>query len=113
MGKGGTIIELVQHLYATEDVARALTIISEVNAGVPHTMKQSSLASHRPVKEKTMIESVGQITDKLLEAYLQDRAIPLDLARLYLQQMQYRIGGKAYRALAFANESHGFEVRNP
>lgn len=101
MGKGGTIIEFVQHLYATDDVARVLAIIAEVNGGVAQTVKQKvseagagAGSPNQKSKEKPIIESVKSITDKMLENYLAGRAIPLDLARLYLKEISYRIGGR-------------------
>ncbi len=91
----------MQHLYATDDVARVLAIIAEVNGGVAQTVKQqaydagiSAGGQIQKQKEKPVIESVGHITDKMLEKYLAGRAIPLDLARLYLKEIAYRIGGR-------------------
>lgn len=101
MGKGGTIIEFVQHLYATDDIARVLAIIGEVNGSLAQTVKLKMSEAGADVgspkqktKEKPIIESVGSITDKMLENYLAGRAIPLDLARLYLKEIAYRIGGR-------------------
>jgi hypothetical protein len=47
-----------------------------------------------------------------LEAYVVSRGIPLDLARLHLKEVAYRVGEHGYRALGFPNDSGGFEVRN-
>jgi len=114
MGKGGTIIEFVQQLYATEDVSRILSIIADVTGGMEHAAKRAEPPPHLgSPKEKPVIESLGQIDDRLLEEYVRGRAIPMDLARLYLQQISYRIGGRGYRALAFANDARGYEIRNP
>jgi hypothetical protein len=97
MGRGGTIIEFVQLLYATEDVARVLAIIAEVNGGATR-VRQPAIpeVDRRAVvqKEKPIIESVKNISDHALESYLLARAIPLDLARLYLREIAYRIGGR-------------------
>jgi len=52
-----------------------------------------------------------------LEHYLTTRAIPVDLARLYFEEARYRIddqgGAREYRALAFANDAGGYELRSP
>jgi hypothetical protein len=58
------------------------------------------------------IESVSAISDRALEAYVVSRGIPLDLARLHLKEVAYRVGEHGYRALGFPNDSGGFEVRN-
>jgi hypothetical protein len=112
MGQGGTIIDLVQNLYRTPDVAKALSIIADVDGGVAHACEWPTPCAEAP-QTRPVIESVGGITDRMLEQYVRDRAIPLDLARVYLQEIRYRAGDRDYRALAFANDSGGFEVRNP
>ena len=45
--------------------------------------------------------------------YLQERGISPGTAYPYVQEMYYRIGGKPYFALAFRNDSGGYELRNP
>lgn len=112
-GHGGTIIDLVQRLYAPADVARALSIIADVHGGSAVPAAASRAAEPPAPKERPVVESVGAIADRALEAYVRSRAIPLDLARLYLQEIHYRAEGRPYKALAFANDSGGFEVRNP
>lgn len=112
MGEGGTIIDFVQHLYRTHDVARVLAIISDATGGViahAEVPRQERLQIERP---SPVIESVGAITDRALEGYLRTRAIPLDLARLYLQEVRYRVEERTFRALGFQNNAGGFEVRN-
>ena len=60
-----------------------------------------------------MIERVQSIEDQALEVYVRERGIPLDLARLYLQEVSYRVGDHHFRALGFPNDAGGFEVRSP
>lgn len=113
LGAGGTIIDFVRYLYRTEDVARVLSIIADVSGGAirPADQHPQFLSPAAP-RERPVIESVGGIEDRQLEAYIQERAIPLDLARMYLQEVGYRVGDRSFRALGFANSSGGFEVRN-
>lgn len=117
MGQGGTIIDFVQHLYQVNDVARVLSTIAEVSGGVAHATAvpafRASPATEAKPKERPLVETVTEIQDRALEAYLTSRAIPLDLARLYLQEIHYQVEGRSYRALAFPNDSGGFEVRTP
>lgn len=116
LGQGGTIIDFVQHLYQLNDVSRVLSTIADVSGGVVRlTVAPANRALMVEVapKEKPVIEAVTPIRDPALEAYLASREIPLDLARLYLQEVSYRAEGRPYRALAFPNDSGGFEVRNP
>ncbi|TAE62099.1 MAG: hypothetical protein EAZ89_00030, partial [Bacteroidetes bacterium] len=62
-------------------------------------------------RDKPVIDRIGEIADRSLERYLGSRAIPVDLARRYLSEMDYRIGADKFRALAFANNAGGYEVR--
>jgi hypothetical protein len=63
-------------------------------------------------REKPTLESLGIITDNRLEAYVANRAIPLDLARLHLKEAKYSVDGRSYSALAFASDSGGHELRS-
>lgn len=112
MGAGGTIIDFVRHLYRTDDVARVLSIIADVSGGVARAADRPLFDTPERPRERPIIESVGAITDRTLEAYVRGRAIPIDLARMYLQEVRYRVEDRVFRALGFANGAGGFEVRN-
>lgn len=111
IGAGGTIIDFVQHLDATADISRVLATIADVLGNAPRPVIVLPDAPERP-RSPPMIESVGVVEDRALEAYVRSRGIPLDLARLYLKEISYRVDGYPYRALAFENDAGGFEVRN-
>jgi hypothetical protein len=115
LGKGGTIIDFMQVLYATEDVSRALALIEDVIGGVESSVTFATppprlVTSDRFTPE---IERVGEIMDAGLTRYLSARAIPVELARRYLSEVHYRLGADRYWALGFPNDAGGFEVRNP
>ena len=112
IGEGGTIIDFVQHLNQTSDIARVLSTIADVLGSPARPAIVLPEAPARP-KDPPVIESVQAIADRRLEAYLASRGIPLDLARVYLKEVAYRAGGNTYRSLAFGNDSGGFEVRSP
>ena len=111
LGVGGTIIDFVQQLNQVDDISRVLSTIEDVLGKAPLLMISLPPVTEAP-REQPMIEFVGPIADPKLEAYLGSRAIPVDLARVYLQEITYRVEGNRYRALAFANEADGYEVRN-
>lgn len=126
IGQGGTIIDLVQTLHGTTDVSRALSIIADRVGAVGNLRSGETVPAVRPAlpvpglpkpprieTEQPVIERVGRIEDPALERYVTERAIPVELARLYLSEIHYRIGEDRYRALAFENDSQGYEVRNP
>lgn len=114
MGVGGTIIDLMMHLEGDTDMARVLERIGSVLGDAPQARQVVVPTIHASAEKKAspIIETVGRIEDKILEAYVQTRGIPMDLARLYLQEVAYRVGEHRYRALGFANDAGGFEVRN-
>lgn len=111
-GEGGTIIDFVERYFGAQDVSAALSIITDVTGGVTTFPKRTLTPKDEPPKERPIVESVQTITHPSLEAYLQGRAIPVDLARLYLKEIAYLVEGRRYRALAFENQAGGFEVRN-
>jgi hypothetical protein len=84
----------VRYLYRTDDVARVLSIIADVAGGVARISERPAPResdAHESQDTKPVIESVSAISDRRLEAYLKSRAIPLELARMYLQEVRYRV----------------------
>ena len=59
------------------------------------------------------IRRIQPLQNPALIRYLQERGISPGTASPYVQEMYYRIGGKPYFALAFKNDSGGYELRNP
>lgn len=112
-GEGGTIIDFVERYFSAQDVSSALAIITDVTGGVTTFPKRTLTPKDAPPRERPIIESVEAITHPSLEAYLEGRAIPVDLARLYLKEIAYLVEGRRCRALGFENQAGGFEVRNP
>jgi Toprim-like len=112
LGAGGTIVDLMQRLNQTQDVSRVLASIADI-LGRPAVPSMAQVPVTDRPRTPPVIESLGAISDRTLEAYLSSRAIPVDLARMYLQEIVYRVDDDAYRALAFPNDAGGFEVRSP
>jgi Toprim-like len=112
LGQGGTIIDFVGALHGTTEIPRILAIIADVLGNAPRPMAAAMPPVSQKPKERPIIESVQAISDRSLEVYLQTRGIPIDLARLYLKEVAYRVGENDYRALGFGNDAGGFEVRS-
>lgn len=110
MGSGGTIIDLVMHLEGETEISRVLERIASVLGSPPKAIVTTPTLRVKD-KPQPVIDRVQRIEDRGLEAYILERGIPLDLARLYLQEVSYRVGDHRFRALGFANDSGGFEVR--
>jgi hypothetical protein len=45
--------------------------------------------------------------------YLQQRSIPLELAKRYCQEVVYHLNGKTHVAIGFKNDAGGYELRQP
>ncbi|MEZ4682056.1 MAG: toprim domain-containing protein [Caldilineaceae bacterium] len=121
-GMGGNILDFAMAFFQT-DVSGALQELdrlqggapalasSPVRRGKPEVASPLSLPSEQ--SETITVTSIGPLHSRALQHYLQTRAIPPHVASDYLQEMHYERNGTAYFALAFTNESGGYELRNP
>ena len=114
LGKGGNLFELAKKLYHTDNFAAILRRIEE-------TM-HSTFTCAAVSRTETKVTSNGQtfrswrtrpLQNTRLVSYLESRKIPSYIAREYCQEVYYGIGDKTYFAIAFKNDSEGFEIRNP
>jgi len=58
------------------------------------------------------IKKVQKLQNKALTDYLKSRLIDVDIAKLYVEEIYYYQKNKHYFALAFKNNSDGYETRN-
>ena len=111
LGKGGGIIELAAHLYATDHVPYLLERIAEQTPHVhPVSFSFGKQDSFGPSFQQL---EIVPLSSPALLAYLQKRGINLELAKRECSEARYTHNGKRYFAIAFPNGSGGFEVRNP
>ena len=101
--------------YFQTDLSGALQALSSLQIAHPpaaapspiHALAQSAL---EPAMTVTKVQPV---TSRALITYLRQRGIPPDVAQPYVQELHYEREGQPYFALAFANDSGGYELRNP
>ena len=111
LGKGGGIIELAAHLYATDHVPYLLERIAEQTPHVhPVSFSFGKQDSFGPNFQQL---EIVPLSSPALLSYLQGRGINLELAKRECSEARYTHNGKRYFAIAFPNGSGGFEVRNP
>ena len=111
LGKGGNIIALASHLYATDSVPYLLKRIEEQ---APHVHPVSFSFRKQSFTEPSFQQlEIVPLSSPALLAYLQGRGINLELAKRECREARYTHNGKRYFAIAFPNSSGGFEVRNP
>lgn len=119
-GEGGNILDFAMKYYAT-DLRGALRQLAALNIGTllqpltkPATVpKRAAVKAVQGSAEGLTVTSVQPLSNPALIRYLEQRCIPLEIARSYVQEMHYTRQGKPYFALAFANDSGGYELRNP
>ena len=111
LGKGGNIIALASHLYATDSLPYLLKRIEEQ---APHVHPVSFSFRKQSFTEPSFQQlEIVPLSSPALLAYLQGRGINLELAKRECREARYTHNGKRYFAIAFPNGSGGFEVRNP
>lgn len=111
LGEGGDIIDLGKQLFGTTSIEEILKKIegraSDCRRIHPFTSFQER------VKEEMRDVQVTALGHHALLSYLVSRRIDLSIGRQYCREIHYELRGKHYYAIAFANRSGGFEVRNP
>ena len=110
MGKGGGIIELAAHLYATDHVPYILKRIAEQTPYVrPVSFSFGKQNSSEPSFQQL---EIVPLSSPALLAYLQGRGINPELAKRECSEARFTHNGKRYFAIAFPNVSDGYEIRN-
>ena len=113
-GEGGTLIDLVMK----QNGCNAYGAICRLEQGNTasfsfHGKDLPERDTKRQAASPIEIRRIQPLQNPALMRYLQERGISPGTAAPYVQEMYYRIGGKPYFALAFKNDSGGYELRNP
>ena len=111
IGKGGNIIKLATELYHSTDLHYLMSCIT-YRCAVPSAQTVASTSFQRHSAPGFQDISVVPLRSHSLVAYLQERGIPAPIAMAKCQQIHYSCRGKRYYAVAFENQSNGFEIRN-
>lgn len=111
LGKGGNIIDLAAEIYQSKDLHYLMRCIANCcPMPLEQTVATTSVTRHSAPSFEDI--RVLPLECHALVAYLQDRGIPPEISKAYCQQVHYSCHGKRYYAVAFANESGGYEMRN-
>ena len=103
LGKGGGIIELAAHLYATDHVPYLLERIAEQTPHVhPVSFSFGKQSSSKPSFQQL---EIVPLSSPALLAYLQGRGINTELAKRECSEARFTHNGKRYFAIAFPNVS--------
>ena len=110
LGKGGGIIELASHLYATDHIPYILERIAEQT---PHIRPDSfSFGKQSSSEPRFQQLEIAPLSSPALLSYLQERGINTELAKRECREAHFTNNGKRYFAIAFPNISGGYEIRN-
>ena len=111
IGKGGNIIDLATELYHSTDLRYLMSCIAD-RCAVPSVQTVASTSFQRHSAPGFKDISVVPLRSRALVAYLQERGITAQIAMANCQQIHYSCHGKRYYAVAFANQTCGYEIRN-
>ena len=110
-GRKGNIIELGKLVYQIDNDDQVIRILQDSN--LPFSLQSRYLVDNEG--NPTMISKirVQELSNKKLLSYLDSRDIDLALAVKYCREIYYSVKWKKYFALAFRNNSGGFEIISP
>jgi hypothetical protein len=121
-GGGGNVLDFIMSFYEIPDVSTALKKLEELigseprDIQLPKTLENpvaAEVSSIRPLR----ILSVKRLKNRRLVQYLHQRGVAWQTALPYVKAIYYQIDYgnqvKTYYALAFPNQSGGYELRNP
>jgi len=111
LGRGGNIIDLASEIYQSTDMRYLMSCIAD-RCAVPSVQTVASTSFQRHSAPGFQDINVVPLQNRALVAYLQERGIPAHIAMENCQQIHYSCNGKRYYAVAFANQSGGYEIRN-
>ena len=110
MGKGGNIIALAAHLYATDSVSY---ILKRMEEQTPHVRPVSFSFRRQSATEPNFQQHlIVPLASPVLLSYLKERGINTVLAKRECSEAHFTNNGKRYFAIAFPNVSGGYEIRN-
>ena len=113
-GEGGTLIDLVTKQHQCNAYGAICRLEQGDTASFSfHGKELPERETKRQAASPIEIHRIQPLQNPALIRYLQERGISPGTASPYVQEMYYRIGGKPYFALAFRNDSGGYELRNP
>ena len=112
LGKGGNMIDFaIQYHNCT--VSELLQQISNIFSFHKPIVQQSTEQTKESEESKIKIIKEGTLSSYPLFRYLQQRRIPIDLAKRFCKEVKYELNGKEYFGIGFKNNSGGYEIRNP
>lgn len=111
-GKGGDLIDFVTRLERLENISEALARIEQLAGGGVQPARPQRIAAATQTPPALQLTSLGPVRSIALRSYLKERGIDLNRVGDQVKEAHYLHGKGGYYALAFANNSGGYELRN-
>uniref|UniRef100_UPI004057018F toprim domain-containing protein n=1 Tax=Alistipes sp. TaxID=1872444 RepID=UPI004057018F len=110
-GEGGSVLDLVMRVEGC-DFAEACRKLERFSF---HRSYTPIARNEEPRESGIVIDDVKELQHPALLEYLEERCIPVEIARKYCKQVHYHLRhtpGKRYFAIGFPNDKGGWELRN-
>lgn len=112
LAEGGDIIELGKHLFKTISIYEVLAHIAQHTLTAPPMRVKAQSIPPPPIENIMRNEKFLPLTHSALLSYIKSRLVMTDIAKLYCEEIHYQLHGRYYFAIAFRNNSGGYEIRN-
>ena len=109
MGRGGNIIDLAAHLYASANLPY---LLDKIEKQAPYVHPTDSSFTQQATKPSFEGLEVMKLYHPALLRYLNERKINPHIARKECVELYFSNNGKRYFAIGFKNKSGGYEIRN-
>lgn len=111
--QSGDIIDLAALLYQSKDVSRLLKLIEGAAPALAPRIRTPISQSGERLTDQFRNVKVVDLNHDALKSYLQSRGIYRAIGECECKEVHYTCHKKEYFAVAFPNNSGGFEIRNP
>lgn len=109
----GNIIDLAELLYQSKDVSRLLKLIEGASPALTPRIRTPLSQDGERLTDQFRNVKVVDLNHDALKSYLQSRGIDQAIGECECKEVHYTCHKKEYFAIAFPNNSGGFEIRNP
>lgn len=111
--QSGDIIDLAALLYQSKDVSRLLKLIEGAAPALAPRIRTPISQSGERLTDQFRNVKVVDLNHDALKSYLQSRGIDQAIGECECKEVHYTCHKKEYFAVAFPNNSGGYEIRNP
>jgi DNA primase len=110
LGSGGNLIDFgIEYYHCTVgELLEKLSGNFSFQRPPTHTLERK----YEPAPKIKVLDDFA-LTSLSLLRYLEQRSIPIEIAKKYCREIHYDLNGNTYYGIGFKNDSGGWEIRNP